>query len=67
MPYLGSDILRQWRRQYKYLLKIQRQYGTLTFEQQKQWDRLVPIFEGGNNADDLRNHGAPRIGEEHLG
>lgn len=67
MPYISQNLLKQWERQYKHLLRMQHEHGKLTFDQQRQWDFLVPIFEGGNSADDLRDHGASGIREEHLG
>jgi hypothetical protein len=59
MPYIGSDIMKQWKRHYKYLLRVQQEHGTLRPEQQIQWEFLAPIFEvGGSNEQsvDLGDH-----------
>ncbi|WPH58241.1 hypothetical protein SEA_LUCKYSOCKE_115 [Streptomyces phage LuckySocke] len=66
MPYIGRDIMKQWEQQYKYLWRVQQEHGRLRFDQQRQWDFLAPIFEGGDsgsNPDD----GTSRIGQEHVG
>jgi hypothetical protein len=49
MPYIGRDLMKQWERLYKYLLRVQQEHGTLRPEQQTQWEFLAPIFEGGEN------------------
>ena len=65
MPYVGSDMMKQWKRQYKYLLKVQEEHTTLTYDQQRQWDFLAPIFEvGGENEQATGGYhdGTSRIG-----
>ncbi len=58
--------MKQWEDRYKYLLQMREEHGTLRFDQQRQWEFLAPIFEGGDsdgNPDD-RTSG---IGQEHVG
>lgn len=65
MPYIGSDLMKQWERLYKYLYKL-RQEHDLTYDQKRQWNFLVPIFEG-ENSDRYPDHGTSGIGQEHVG
>jgi hypothetical protein len=59
MPYIGSDLMKQWERLYKYLYKL-RQEHELTYDQQRQWNFLAPIFEG-ESSDRYPDHGTSGI------
>lgn len=62
MPYLGSDILKQWEKRYKYLLRVRDEHTTLTYDQQRQLDFLSNVFEVGGNNDGNPDHGSSGIG-----
>lgn len=62
MPYLGSDILKQWEKRYKYLLRVRDEHTTLTYDQQRQFDFLSNVFEVGGNNDSNPDHGSSGIG-----
>lgn len=65
MPYIGSDLMKQWERRYKYLLKVREEHTTLTHDQQRQWDFLAPIFEIGGEHEQAAgsyHDGTSRIG-----
>ena len=55
--------MKQWERQYKYLWRVQQEHDRLTFDQQRQWNFLAPIFEvGGSSDNDLPDNGTSGIG-----
>lgn len=54
-------MMKQWERLYKYLWRIQQEHGTLTYDQQRQWNFLAPIFEG-ESSDSYPDHGTSGIG-----
>lgn len=60
MPRIGSDLMKQWERQYTYLWRVQQEHGTLTYDQQKQWDFLAPIFEVGGNSGEAQGNSDDR-------
>lgn len=64
MPYIGRDMMKQWENRYKYLLQMREKHGSLKFDQQRQWEFLAPIFEGGDSEQGTcdSDDGASRIG-----
>lgn len=60
VPRISSDLMKQWERLYKYLWRIQQEHGTLTYDQQRQWNFLAPIFEG-ESSDSYPDHGTSGI------
>lgn len=63
MPRISADLMKQWERQYKYLWRVQQEHDRLTFDQQRQWNFLAPIFEvGGSSDNDLPDNGTSGIG-----
>lgn len=67
MPYISQDLMRQWERQYKYLLRMREEHGRLRFDQERQFEFLSKVFEVGGNNDGNPDDGSSRIGEEHVG
>ncbi len=67
MPYIGRDMMKQWERRYKYLLQMREEHGTLKFDQQRQWEFLAPIFEGGGDSGGNSDDGTSGVGQEHVG
>jgi hypothetical protein len=57
--------MKQWEKLYKYLYKLRQEYE-LTYDQQRQWNFLAPIFEG-ENSDCYPDHGTSGIWQEYVG
>ena len=67
MPYISRDLMKQWERQYKYLLRMRDEHGRLRFDQERQFEFLSKVFEVGGNNDGNPDHGSSGIGQEHVG